>query len=195
MVVIDTNDGFRRCSSHSASRAVVQPSTDRRMSAARSSELTVSPRSGQWASRACSRGAVCRRFKPWAHLGIVERRPLNSQAGRALPGPSCGPPRWPRPRWPAWAVSRQKSRNAWPSTRPWCWSATKKLLVASGRRTRAAGGVSRIRCDSDTFTNCRSSQQLVEPYTPTTLIAAHYLNEHQLAAVSGRRVHRLERCP
>lgn len=30
-----------------------------------------------------------------------------------------------------------------------------------------SGGVSRIRCDIDTFTNCLSSQQLTKPYTPT----------------------------
>lgn len=30
-----------------------------------------------------------------------------------------------------------------------------------------AGGVSRIRCDIGTFTNCLSSQQLTRPDTPT----------------------------
>lgn len=115
------------------------PSIGSRMSAARSVELTVPTRSSRWASRACSRGAVCRRFKPWAHLGIVERRPSNGQAGRALPRPGCGPPRWPRPRWPAWAVSGRKVGRLGHQPAPGAGRDGKRLLGASGRRTRAAG--------------------------------------------------------
>lgn len=102
-------------------------------------EQVQTTRSSRWASRACSRGAVCRRFKPWAHLGIVERRPSNGQAGRALPRPGCGPPRWPRPRWPAWAVSGRKVGRLGHQPAHGAGRDGKRLLGASGRRTRAAG--------------------------------------------------------